>query len=80
MLPPDISFYIIVFQLHALAQNVAEFAFLTCVFIRHTLYTFINTSFIFFLANYVNTVYLLDPQQLACTPIKLDPLISLPVA
>jgi hypothetical protein len=33
-----------------------------------------------FLTRYVNIVYLLDPQPSACTPIKLDPLISLPDA
>ena len=31
-----------------------------------------------FSARYVNIFYLLDPQLLACTPIKLEPLISLP--
>ena len=37
-------------------------------------------SLLLFLARYVNKIYLLDPQMLACTPIKREPLISLPDA
>jgi hypothetical protein len=37
-------------------------------------------SLLFFLARYVKILYLLDPQLLACTPIKREPLISLPDA
>ena len=37
-------------------------------------------SVLLFSARYVNIVYLLDPQQLACTPIKLETLINLQYA
>ena len=33
-------------------------------------------SLLLFSASYVNILYFLDPQLLACTPIKLGPLIS----
>jgi len=58
---------------NAIAQIVAECTFLPFVFIGHCLYTFIAIV----LAKYVNILYLLDPQLLACTPIKLDNLINL---
>jgi len=55
----------------ALAQNLAEIVFLPFVFMRHCYcsYQDILTSF-----------FLLDPQLLACTQIKLDPLTNLPDA
>lgn len=57
---------------NAMTQIVAEFTFLSSVFIGHCIHSLLS-----FLARYVNILYLLEPQLSACTPIQLELLICL---